>query len=123
MAVVYSTKINGVRVKTEGGMVDVVKEVDINLTGVDGTCEFTLPVTVKMPAADPESFTAFGDLTEAQIVSWVEAQEDMLQPRKEHIAILLEREVEKAAAHSKPLPWSQEPPPVDAGVPLANPEE
>jgi hypothetical protein len=47
----------------------------------------------------------------------------MLQPRKEHIAIVLEREVEKAAAQSKPLPWAQEPPPVDAGVPLANPEE
>ena len=104
MPIVYSTTINGVRVKTESGMTDVVKEVDISLTGVDGTCEFTLPVTVKMPAADPESFTAFGDLTEAQIVSWVEAQDDVLQPRKAHIAIVLEREVEKAAAQSKPLP-------------------
>lgn len=122
MPIVYSTTINGVRVKTESGMTDVVKEVDISLTGVDGTCEFTLPVTVKMPAADPESFTAFDDLTEAQIVSWVEAQDDVLQPRKAHIAIVLEREVEKAAAQSKPLPWEPAPVP-PAPSPLANPEE
>ena len=122
MAIVYSSKINSVRVKAEGDLADVVKEVDISYTGTDGDCSFTLPCTIKLPSPEAETFTAFADLTEEQIVSWVEAQDDMLEPRRQHIAIVLEREVEKAASTNKPLPWEPAPVP-PAPMPLANPEE
>jgi hypothetical protein len=126
MAIEYTIKINSARVQDDGELADVVKEVDISLTGTDGPCSFTLPFTVKMPAPDASAFIAYGELTEAQIVSWVLAQDDMLQPRRDHIAMVVEKEMEKAALTSKKLPWEPLPEPPAAPIvpaPLANPEE
>jgi hypothetical protein len=73
MAIVYSYKINAARVVAQDGLADVVKEVEVTVTGTDGAAKFDLPTTVKLGAADPSSFTAFGDLTEEQILAWLDA--------------------------------------------------
>jgi hypothetical protein len=111
MAIVYSYKINGVRVVAEGGLADVVKEVEVAVVGTDGAAKFELPVTVKLSPADPGEFTAFGALSEAQIVSWIES-DPSLDSTKAHIAYVVEKEVAKLAMESKPLPWAPAPDPV-----------
>lgn len=123
MAIVYTTKVNSVRVANEDGLTDVVKEVDVTITGADSGCEFALPVTIKLTAPEAAAFTPFADVTEAQVVGWVEAQEERVQPIKDHIALVLPPMIEKATLADKPLPWVPPAPPTDAGVPLGNPEE
>jgi hypothetical protein len=111
MTIVYSYKINGVRVVAEGGLADVVKEVEVTVSGADGDAKFDLPVTVKLSPADPSEFTAFGALSEAQIVSWIE-NDPSLDNTKAHIAFVVAKEAERAALEQKPLPWAPAPDPV-----------
>lgn len=111
MAITYTTKINGARVASQDELENVIQEVDVTIKGEDGTCTFELPTTVKFGPADPDDFTDFNALTEEQLVAWVEAQES-IEPVKAHIALVLEREVAKAALEQKPLPWAPEPAPI-----------
>ena len=120
MAIVYSYKVNGVRVVAEGGLADVVKEVEVTVSGADGAAKFDLPVTVKLGAADSDSFTAFGDLTEAQIVSWLES-DPSLDGTKAHIAFVVEKEAAKLAMENKPLPWAPPAPEPAAPLPVETP--
>ena len=120
MAIVYSYKINAARVVAQDGLTDVVKEIEVTVTGTDGAAKFDLPVVVKLGAADPESFTAFSSLTEEQLVSWVE-NDTSLDGTKAHIAFVVAKEVEKLALEKKPLPWAPapEPAPVAPVPPVA----
>ena len=127
MAIVYSYKINAARVVAQDGLTDVVKEVEVTVTGTDGAAKFDLPTTVTLGAADPGSFTAFGDLTEEQIVAWLDipsapGMPTTLEGVKAHIAFVVAKEVEKLAYESKPLPWApapETPAPVDPVPPVA----
>lgn len=113
MAITYTYAVNAVRVGPQGGLTDVVKEVDANVVGVDGAATFTLSTTVKLSEADPAAFTVFADLTEAQVISWIEA-DPSLENIKAHIAYVVGKELEKLALEQKPLPWAPEPVPADA---------
>lgn len=118
MAIVYSYKINAARVVAQDGLTDVVKEVEVTVTGTDGAAKFDLPVTVKLADADAQSFTAFDQLTEEQIIGWVE-NDPSLDGTKAHIAFVVAKEAEKLAMEQKPLPWS--PPPAEPAAPVAPP--
>lgn len=114
MAIVYSYKINAARVVAQDGLTDVIKEVEVTVTGTDGAAKFDLPTTVKLGAADPGSFTAFGDLTEEQILAWLDipptpGMPTTLEGVKAHIAFVVAKEVEKLAMEQKPLPWAPAP--------------
>ncbi|MFZ9767197.1 MAG: hypothetical protein ACO3C4_01735 [Candidatus Limnocylindrus sp.] len=110
MAVTYSYKVNGVRVVAEGGLADVVKEVEVTVSGADGAAKFELPVAVKLGEADASAFTDFPSLTEAQIVGWVE-DDPSLEGTKAHIAYVVKKEAAKLAMESKKLPWAPAPEP------------
>lgn len=111
MAIVYSYKINAARVVAQDGLTDVVKEIEVTVTGTDGAAKFELPVVVKLGDADPGNFTAFSSLTEEQIVSWIES-DPSLDSTKAHVALVVAKEAEKLASEPKPLPWL--PPPAPA---------
>lgn len=105
MAISYTYKINAARVVSEGGLTDVVKEVEVTVTGADGSATFALPTTAKLADADANNFTPFGNLTEAQMISWVEAIPE-IDSLKAHVAIVVAKEVAKLSMESKPLPWA-----------------
>jgi len=117
MALVYSYKINAARVGSQDSLTNVVKGVEVTVTGTDGAAEFDLPVVVKLADADADSFTLFALLTEDQIVGWVE-NDPSLDGTKAHIALVVEKEKAKLALENKPLPWA--PAPEGAPVPPAN---
>lgn len=108
MAIVYSYKINAARVVAQGDLTDVVKEVEVTVTGTEGAAKFELPTTVKLGDADPESFTAFSSLTEEQLISWVE-NDTAIDNIKAHIAMIVAKEAERLAMEQKPLPWAPAP--------------
>ena len=131
MPIVYSTKINAARVVAQDGLTDVVKEIDVTVTGTDGAAKFDLPTTITLGAADPGSFTAFGDLTEEQILTWLDVPPTSdvlpgvpapLEGIKAHIAYVVAKEAEKLAMEKKPLPWApapETPAPADLVPPVA----
>jgi hypothetical protein len=108
MALVYSYKINAAQVVAQDGLTDVVKRVELTVTGTDGAAKFDLPTAVNLAPADPSDFTAFASLTEEQLISWVES-DPSLDGVKAHIALVVAREVEKLAMEQKPLPWAPAP--------------
>lgn len=120
MALVYSYKINSARVVAQDGLADVVKEVEVIVTGTVDAARFDLPAVVKLGAADPSNFTAFSSLTESQLVSWIE-NDPSLEGTKAHIAFVVAKEAEKLALEQKPLPWqpAPEPAPVAPVTPAA----
>ena len=108
MAIVYTYTVHGARVASENGLTDVVKEMDMTVTGTEGTATFSLPTTVKLDAPEAETFVAFSSLTEDAMIAWVSSLES-LDATKAHIALVVEKEAEKAALTSKSLPWVPEP--------------
>ena len=114
MAITYTYKVNAVRVQSENGLSDVVKEVDVTVTGTDGAATFSLPASLKVGSPSPEDFTAFGDLTEEQILAWLDAPPVPFVPTtlegiKMHIAYVVAKEAERLAMEQKPLPWAPAP--------------
>jgi hypothetical protein len=106
MAVTYTYAINGLRVASQGALSDVVREIDVNVWGYEGDFTFYQPVTVRLPVADPESFTAFESLSQEQAVAWIDASLSTAHA-KDHIASVIARMIEEAAMQTKPLPWAQ----------------
>jgi hypothetical protein len=105
MAITYTYKVNGARVASENGLSDVVKELDITITGTEETASFMLPTSVKLASPDAETFVAFSSLTEEAMISWVSSLVE-LEPTKAHIAIVVAKELEKLSLIAKPLPWA-----------------
>lgn len=119
MAVTYTYKINAVRVSDQDGLQDVVKEVDFTITGGDGLATFSHPVTYKLEAPDAGSFTAFTELSESQIVGWVESHPH-IGSMKQHIAQVVAIEAAKLSLHQKPLPWAPPTPAAPAAPSLSS---
>lgn len=77
MAVTYTWRIVSLRTHTEGSNVDSVCEVDYEKTGTDdnGTTGSYMG-SCALSSADTSSYTAFADLTENQVIAWVQAATD-----------------------------------------------
>lgn len=110
MAIEYNIIINGARVHTQGDLTDVVKQLEVTMTGTESGSLFSLPFTVDLGPADEEQFSPFGSLTQEQMVEWVWEQTETVNRYKAHIELIVNREVEKAQLVQKPLPWMPIPP-------------
>ncbi len=122
MATQYTTAINSCRVHTQGDIPNVVKEVNVTITGTDDVydkCTFALPIQVTFGPADPQSFTPFKDITEAEMIAWVNAQTDQIAPVQAHIDYVVQKDVALAELQPKPLPWA---PPTPPPIPPTPPE-
>jgi hypothetical protein len=104
MAIEYTIDIQRALVTSQENLTDVVREVEVNVTGKDGNCMFSLPSTVKFLQADPEHFTPFDNLTQEQLLAWIEESGSLVSV-KNHIAYVVAQLVEKAALEQKTLPW------------------
>ena len=78
MSVVYTWNVKTLEAApSEDGLSDVVKIVHWRLTASDGVNSVDAYSTVSLDAPDPEHYTTFADLTEAQVISWVESKLDV----------------------------------------------
>ena len=105
----FTYKVNGIRTATVGDRTNVVKQVDWTLVGTEAGQTFELPQTT--PLADPngQAFIELANLTEADVVAWIEATETRLPGIKAHIQFVLDREVAKATLAATPMPWAPVP--------------
>ena len=61
---------------TEGELANVVRKIHWRLFATDGTNTMDLYGDVPLGDADPENLTLFEDLTEATVITWLEAAID-----------------------------------------------
>lgn len=107
----YLYKVTGLRkVESLNGLTDVVSSVDINITansGVEGNADISWSITemyVEIPSSD--SFTPFEELTEEQVLSWIQNDKQYIEVMK-----LIEREIDdqiNPKLHVAQLPWASE---------------
>lgn len=109
MAIEYSIAIDIARVHTQGDLTDVVKQLQVTMTGTESGSSFSLPFTVDLGPADEGQFSPFESLTQEQMVEWVWAQTETASRYKAHIELIVNREVEKEQLVQKPLPWMPAP--------------
>lgn len=110
----FIISVNSIRTGAVGGLTDVIKKVEWTLTGNESGQSFALPQTTDLSEPDAASFKPLAEVTEADVVAWIEATETRMPGIKAHIQFVLDKEVAVAALEAKPLPWA--PAPVEAGA-------
>jgi hypothetical protein len=102
----FAIRITGLRTQTVAGVPGVVKQVAWTITGTEANQTFELTQTTTVPDPDTTEFVPLAELTEPQVVAWIEAHDIRLPSIKHHIQLVLDRQVEQAALQSTPMPWA-----------------
>lgn len=105
----FTIRVTGLRTATINGIADAVKQVEWVLVGTEASQSFELPQTTQVPDPQSEGFIPLQNLTEAQVVSWIETHETRLPGIKSHIQLVLDREVAEAALQPTAMPWAPAP--------------
>lgn len=106
MAATFTTKVTGVRVHDIGNLTKVVKQIDFVVKGEQANQTFELPQTLTVPDADGTNFVPFEQLTEAQVVAWINEHFENMPAVEAHIQYVLDKETAKAALAQEALPWA-----------------
>ena len=106
MSATFTIKITGLRTATIGGIADAVKQVEWTMVGTEAGQTFELPQSTTVPDPQSQEFIPLQDLTEAEVVGWIEAHETRIPGIKAHIQLVLDREVAKSALTSTEMPWA-----------------
>lgn len=102
----FDIKITGIRTATVGNLTDVIRKVEFNVKGTEAGQSFDLPQTVDLTDPQSEAFKPLSEVTEADVIAWVEENFTNMNAVKAHIQYVLNIEVAKNALESKPLPWA-----------------
>lgn len=105
----FTINITGLRTQTVGGVPGVVKQVEWTITGTEAGQVFELPQTTAVPDPDTANFIPLEQLTEPEVVAWIETHETRIPAIKSHIQLVLDRQVDQAALESTPMPWTPAP--------------
>lgn len=108
MSATFETQITAIRTGTVGNLNDVIRKVEFIVKGTEEGHTFQLPQTADLSDPDAESFKPLAEVTEADVVAWVEANFTDMVAVKAHIEYVLGKEVAAAALEAKPLPWATE---------------
>ena len=111
MAIAYTWEITSLKTKTEGSNADAVVQTYWKKIGTDSVSSETGEFSGATPlsSADVESFTAFADLTEANVLAWIQAV--VVGSYEEHVnAQILKQINEKITPVSESaMPWAPVP--------------
>ena len=109
MAITYTYKINRILTAPKiGNHDDVVTEVEYTYTGSEGTGDNKVTASMSGVAflgdPDPDNFTAFSELTEANVREFVKAVADV---ESNKLMVQQALELKKVPRNvEKPLPWA-----------------
>lgn len=105
----FTVKITGIRTATVGDKSNVVKQVEWTMIGEDQGQKFELPQVTELEDPNGQPFIPLAELTEANVVQWVESADARLQAIKDHIQYVLDKEIAKAALVTTNMPWAPTP--------------
>jgi hypothetical protein len=105
----FQIKITGLRTQTINGIENAVKQVEWTMVGSEGAQTFELPQTTTVPDPQSDGFIPLANLTEAEVVAWIEAHDERIPAIQAHIQLVLDREVAKAQLQPATMPWAPVP--------------
>jgi hypothetical protein len=105
----FTIKVNAIRTATVANRANVVKQVEWTLVGEESGQKFELPQTTALADPDGQPFIELANLTEADVVAWIEATDTRIPGIKAHIQFVLDKEVAKTALAATPMPWAPAP--------------
>ena len=114
MNITYTYAITAMEMApTLDGLADVVTIVKFNYTGLDADSEFEGVFNGSIPvgAPDPENYVPLAELSEADVISWVEA----VYPSWDHPNEVIAKQINNLIApktDNAPMPWAPEPEPI-----------
>lgn len=104
-----SVPVNGLSTLTHAGRADTVVQVQYTITATSGEHTSTIGGVVQIKPDESGSFTPFENLTQEQVVAWVQAA---IRPADmNHVKMSLTRRLENMANPPvrpviKPAPWN-----------------
>jgi hypothetical protein len=101
----FEIKVNGIRTANVDGLENVVRKVDWTIKGTKDSQTFELPQTTDLEVPKNNGFLPLENVTESNVIEWIEASDNRLPSIKAHIYYVLEKEAAKAALTPTPLPW------------------
>jgi hypothetical protein len=109
MATTYTFKVNQLEMAPSlDGLTDVVTRVRYDYTGVnENGLSGSFSGATPMPAPESDHFTPLSQLTEADVISWLEAVAD-----KPHMQERIQKQIENQVAPKYvpvPNPWAPQP--------------
>tara|TARA_R110002072_G_scaffold191742_1_gene348514 strand:- start:112 stop:438 length:327 start_codon:yes stop_codon:yes gene_type:complete len=108
MAIAYTWEITSLKTKTEGSNADAVVQTYWKKIGTDSVSSETGEFSGATPlsSASVASFTTFADLTEANVLAWIQAV--VVDGYEEHVNAQIQKQIdEKITPVTEPdLPWS-----------------
>ena len=105
----FTIKVNGIRTTTINDLHDVIKQVEWVLVGEESGQRFELPQTTILLAPAVETFVPLAQVTEANVIEWVEANETRMPGIKAHIQLVLDKQIAEANLSETPMPWAPAP--------------
>lgn len=106
MSATFETRINAIRTGTVGELTNVVKRVEFTVKGTDQGQSFELPQSIEIADPDPVAFIQLSNVTEANVIQWVNENFANMGAVQEHIQYVLNQEISKAALTEVSLPWA-----------------
>lgn len=108
MAVEYKIHVNSMLTGTVGNLTDVVKQISYSITASDGPHAVSTSATTQLSDPDPANFIDFNNLTEAEVIGWLEGLEQT-QVTKVYLADQLAKKISESQLQYKRAPWVPEP--------------
>lgn len=102
----FTTTILNILTGDYGDLVDVIKKVEFSVRGRLGDQTFELQQWCDLTDPDAVLFKPLEQVTEADVVAWVDTNFNNWSGVKDHIQMILDRQVSMAALEPKPLPWA-----------------
>jgi hypothetical protein len=111
MAIEFKIEINSLMTGKLGDLDDVVKQVQYTVTAFEDKLYMSSVQTANLtlPEKIDENFTNFKDLTQEQVLGWLEGLEQT-RVVKEYLRDQLSKKIEETKLEFKRAPWAPIPP-------------
>ena len=108
MSITYTWEITSLKTKTVASTSDVIvqthwKKIGTDVDGNEGTFSGATPFPVTTVAA---GFTAFADLTEAQVLGWIQGK--VVGSYEEHVNQVIQKQIDETVTPvtDSDIPWA-----------------
>lgn len=105
MSINFTIKVNQLLTMTVDNLPDVVNQINYTIyaTKENYSVDRTYLINVNEPTS--ENFTPFNQLTEQQVIAWIESLEE-IDLIKNYLTEELERKIAEASLQIKTTPWT-----------------
>ena len=111
MDITYTLNVLNIYTKSTDSLADIVSLVEWELVGVvnNNNSKAVLKGQTNLSSPTADNFVAFDDLSQEQVTEWIIANDPDATLFKQHIEIILNKEIYLSQLELKWLPWEADP--------------